>query len=693
MKKLFILFFILCFSGISFLAAQTTIEPFGVSPRAADSSEADIFDKAYSSLLNVGVETQMYLKGSSDKAFSLGTWTVLSRPSGSADLTDNTQMDTSSVVAIFTPDAVGAYEIKFEANSKSDTVTINVGKYVGIKDKGCSAALCHGPKVTSWQETGHSDMLVRGLNGTLSDHYSSGCISCHTTGYDADADNDGFDDFGFVYPDSAIIASYGDTTGHLFVGLYDSLALYNPDAFQRANIQCESCHGPASEHGLGNPDIMNSSLDIKVCAVCHDEGDHHAFPAQWELSGQDASEFDPDRGFHGGHAKGEYMGYAGGRSGCSECHSGSGFVEWVKNGNVSPNPVPTPTLITCATCHDPHDATNEHQLRVVEVELGDGTVVTYDQYGTGVLCMNCHRSRRDALTYASDPDNASSHYGAHHGPEADMFVGTNAPNLGVELPKGGVHAAETENACVDCHMAGEAVVVDGEVVDVGGHTFNMTNAKGVDNVEACANCHASFGESFKEKKAYINGTYDHDGDGTDEGLQEEVHGLLEQLASLLPPKGVGEVDVNDTTLAPAIFEAAYVYFWVEEDRSFGIHNPDYTVALLQAAIVHADGVLAIGNPGTTLYNYELSQNYPNPFNPTTKINFSLSNAGHAKMVVYNTLGQQVAVLVDMDLRAGNHEADFSGAGLSSGVYFYRLTVTTSDNNLAFQDINKMVLMK
>jgi hypothetical protein len=274
-----------------------------------------------------------------------------------------------------------------------------------------------------------------------------------------------------------------------------------------------------------------------------------------------------------------------------------------------------------------------------------------------------------------------------------MFVGTNAPNLGVELPKGGVHAAETENACVDCHMAGDAVVVGGKVVDVGGHTFNMTNAKGVDNVEACAPCHASFGESFKEKKAYINGTYDHDGDGEDEGLQEEVHGLMARLASYLPKNGDDEVAVTDTSLAPEIFEADYLYFWVEEDRSFCIHNPDYTVALLQGAILHVGGVLAIENPSTTPYSYGLSQNYPNPFNPTTKINFSLSDAGHAKMVVYNTLGQQVAVLVDMDLRAGNHEADFSGTGLSSGVYFYRLTVTSSANNLAFQDINKMVLMK
>ena len=46
--------------------------------------------------------------------------------------------------------------------------------------------------------------------------------------------------------------------------------------------------------------------------------------------------------------------------------------------------------------------TYEHQLRLADTNLGDGTSVTFEEYGTGAQCMHCHRSRRHAATYASD---------------------------------------------------------------------------------------------------------------------------------------------------------------------------------------------------------------------------------------------------------------------------------------------------
>lgn len=72
--------------------------------------------------------------------------------------------------------------------------------------------------------------------------------------------------------------------------------------------------------------------------------------------------------------------------------------------------------------------------------------------------------------------------------------------------------------------------------------------------------------------------------------------------------------------------------------------------------------------------FALGQNYPNPFNPSTKIQFSLAESGTVSLEVFNVLGQRVAVLVDgAEYAAGKHAVDFDAAGLSSGLYLYRIT--------------------
>lgn len=88
----------------------------------------------------------------------------------------------------------------------------------------------------------------------------------------------------------------------------------------------------------------------------------------------------------------------------------------------------------------------------------------------------------------------------------------------------------------------------------------------------------------------------------------------------------------------------------------------------------------------------LKQNYPNPFNPVTKIGFSLPpNSNHeptnVKLIVYNVLGEVVAVLINEKLTSGNHEVEFDASDLSSGICFYKLTQGE------FSETKKMIILK
>ena len=556
MKKFFLIILSLCLLASSMLFSQTiTLKTFGVSPRQAEADSMDIFERAYNSLLNVGVETQMYLQGMLDGAsLSNPTWTVTTAPdSSTAEITTITIVDTSTQVAVFTPDVIGTYVVTFADGDNTASVTINAGTYLGIEDGNCN--LCHSDKVAEWGETGHSTMLERGLNGTLSNHYGPNCISCHTTGYDVNANNNGFDDRPFVFP------------SELVPGMYDSMKTVYPEAMKLANIQCESCHGPASAHfGNRTDSKMVSSLDAQNCAWCHDEGTHHYLPAKW----RDSRHANPQHPYT--------------RASCAPCHNGAGFIKFVEGGKVAlTEDMPENQPISCAVCHDPHSHENEHQLRTVQVTLGNGVEVI--KGGNGKLCMNCHKSRRNAAEYTGPNFKYSSHYGPHHGPQADMLAATNVPTFGKKLPSS-PHLSATENACVDCHMAATTFDEAGNPIDVGSHTFWMSNpVTGEDNVAVCQKCHGDIGSSFDEKKYYLNGVADLDGDGVEEGLMGEVDGLMAELALMLPPIDSSAVIVNK----PYIYteteaKAAYNYLFVHEDRSHGVHNPAFAVSLLKVSI-------------------------------------------------------------------------------------------------------------
>jgi len=85
--------------------------------------------------------------------------------------------------------------------------------------------------------------------------------------------------------------------------------------------------------------------------------------------------------------------------------------------------------------------------------------------------------------------------------------------------------------------------------------------------------------------------------------------------------------------------------------------------------------------------FKLYQNYPNPFNPSTIISYDLRSAGYVTIKIYDITGKLVKSLVNKEQQPGTYNINFSSEGLSSGIYFYRLST------VGFTDTKKMILLK
>ena len=146
-------------------------------------------------------------------------------------------------------------------------------------------------------------------------------------------------------------------------------------------------------------------------------------------------------------------------------------------------PNTTYEAITCQACHDPHDASNPHQLRMgYNVTLSDGTVVT--NAGAGGFCMECHNSRNGSVTnmMAKYPLNQPNWaggvgFGTHDSPQGDMLEGVNAVTYGQVIPSA-PHANVVSDTCAGCHMQPIATT-DPAFTLAGGHTFKMSYTNGV----------------------------------------------------------------------------------------------------------------------------------------------------------------------------------------------------------------------
>jgi parallel beta-helix repeat protein len=152
----------------------------------------------------------------------------------------------------------------------------------------------------------------------------------------------------------------------------------------------------------------------------------------------------------------------------------------------------------------------------------------------------------------------------------------------------------------------------------------------------------------------------------------------------------------------ALFDKFVFYYFEKQDRTNALavsKELDEMFPLSQGA-VEAHRILgdkeyyniipkqALQNTANqTPVEYALLGNYPNPFNPTTKINYSLPQDGEVLLKVFDTLGREVATLVNGFVNSGKHDVVWDGTNYASGIYFYSITFNGKTLN------KKMLLMK
>ena len=131
-------------------------------------------------------------------------------------------------------------------------------------------------------------------------------------------------------------------------------------------------------------------------------------------------------------------------------------------------------------------------------------------------------------------------------------------------------------------------------------------------------------------------------------------------------------------------------------------NASYrTACLIYTAWINAGSPVQTGISSNeiNLNNFDLCQNYPNPFNPVTKIKVNITGEARGgtnkvSLKVYDIQGKEVQTLLNESLTPGVYEVTFNGNNLSSGVYLYKLTVSSQKNNtLLYSNMRKMLLIK
>jgi predicted CXXCH cytochrome family protein len=329
---------------------------------------------------------------------------------------------------------------------------------------------CHPTTVTSWNTTAHSD--ASSFNGT---HVLVGAFGQRPYNMTA---------FNASSCAHCMTTGWENSTG--------------TPTYESFGVTCAACHS--------EPGVVNDTAD--TCTKCHSNGDDFAKSAH-SRSLDDLLTND--------HAS----------DSCLHCMSGQG--QYANTTGLDPFTDPSLTSINCATCHDPHDPTNDYQLRKAE---------------TVELCGTCHGGSSRHTTY-------------------DMLTDTTTPSD---------HGTFD---CTECH--GYYIGLDhGEPAELINHTWTLVLE------DACDKCHV--GQNATRIAALD--TIQADITELMDKIESQVTNVSAKVNEANDTSGVDQTKVDSAF--DLIDEAKALLLFVEADESTGFHNPDLAEAKLQLALTKLD---------------------------------------------------------------------------------------------------------
>ena len=408
---------------------------------------------------------------------------------------------------------------------------------------------CHPDKHTHWVQTGHAgafDTLTRMGMGT-----NAQCVACHAAGF-------------------------GLPTG--FVNATATPGL--------AGVQCENCHGPASDHAANPDDLPRRpvvEISANLCGGCHTDPYHPTYD-EWATSLHAAVNPQVAASFLNPTNAEAQM------KSCGVCHSGSVRLALL-NGTALPSGEEAAVMgITCVVCHDAHRQTaHGFQLRnpVASTNFYSYSTSATNSFAAQYdpqlnLCGQCHNARGATWTSTSRPP--------HHSPQYNLYLG----NIGVTTnatPPQTLHRAIT-NQCTQCHvMAVKAATPSCTTHNYTGHSFQV-------RFEACADCHADPQDRMtvtqadaRQRIAVVKGLLDQWGATLSPASLRTKYGAraweFSSAGTLTNPNELsasnGPANAEQADIPDEIKQARFNLYLVEYDGSYGVHNAAYARYLLRVA--------------------------------------------------------------------------------------------------------------